>query len=121
MIGRTLILGGGETDYSFAETYLEGQKFDSVVCADSGLAAAKKLGLDVSFFMGDFDSVDKEVLAEYMEMDHQIAVMERLRRKARRKEECRQGIRKNLIYQAACMFGLARQKTVGIHKKEWRD
>lgn len=49
MIGRTLILGGGETDYSFAETYLEGQKFDSVVCADSGLAAAKKLGLDVSF------------------------------------------------------------------------
>ncbi|MCI8751282.1 MAG: thiamine diphosphokinase [Lachnospiraceae bacterium] len=68
MIGRTLILGGGETDYSFAETYLEGQKFDSVVCADSGLAAAKKLGLDVSFFMGDFDSVDKEVLAEYMEM-----------------------------------------------------
>lgn len=69
MIGRTLILGGGKIDYNFAEAYLTGQKFDSVVCADSGLAAAKKLGLDVSFFMGDFDSVDKEVLAEYMQME----------------------------------------------------
>ena len=45
-------------------------------------------------------------MAEYMEMDHQIAVMERMKRKARRKEECRQGIRKNPFYKAACMFGL---------------
>ena len=50
---------------------------------------------------------DLEQMAEYMEMDHQIAVMERLRRKERRKEGRRQGIRKNLIYKAACMFGLA--------------
>lgn len=45
-------------------------------------------------------------MAEYMEMDHQIAVMERLRRKERRKEGRRQGIRKNPFYKAACMFGL---------------
>lgn len=69
MIGRTLILGGGEIDYNFAEAYLARQKFDSVVCADSGLTAAKKLGLDVSFFMGDFDSVDKDILSEFIGMD----------------------------------------------------
>jgi len=66
MIGRTLILGGGKIDYSFAEEYLEGQKFDSIVCADSGLEAAERLGLNVSFLMGDFDSVDKNVLSGFL-------------------------------------------------------
>ncbi|MDE6615865.1 MAG: thiamine diphosphokinase [Lachnospiraceae bacterium] len=67
MAGRTLILGGGVIDYAFAKEYIKGQKFDTVVCADSGLDAAKKLGLDIDFLLGDFDSVQKDTLAQFME------------------------------------------------------
>lgn len=46
-------------------------------------------------------------MEEYMEIDTQIAVMERLKRKERREANRKQEIRKNLLYKAACMFGLA--------------
>lgn len=69
MIERTLIIGGGDIDYTFTKKYLSEQKFDSVVCADSGLDVADKLGLDVNFLMGDFDSVEKEILSKYMKKD----------------------------------------------------
>lgn len=69
MIGRTLIIGGGKIDYSFTEKYLSEQKFDSIICADSGLDAAKKLGLDVNFLIGDFDSVQNENLSEFIELN----------------------------------------------------
>lgn len=45
-------------------------------------------------------------MEEYMEMDAQIAVMERLKKRERREAGRKQGIRKNLLYRAACMFGL---------------
>ena len=67
MAGKTLILGGGTFDYAFAKEYIQGQMFDTVVCADSGLDAAKKLGLDIDFLLGDFDSVQKDTLAGFME------------------------------------------------------
>ncbi|HBA97552.1 MAG TPA: thiamine diphosphokinase [Lachnospiraceae bacterium] len=71
MIGRTLIIGGGEIDYEFTADYLSKQKFDTVVCADSGLDAADRLGLNVNFLMGDFDSVEKETLSKFLELDCQ--------------------------------------------------
>jgi len=67
MAGKTLILGGGTFDYAFAKEYIQGQMFDTVVCADSGLDAAKNLGLDIDFLLGDFDSVQKDTLAGFME------------------------------------------------------
>lgn len=65
MIGKTLIIGGGEVNIEFAKIYLQGQDISTVVCADSGLDAAYKLGLAVDYAMGDFDSVSKEVLLKY--------------------------------------------------------
>lgn len=67
MAGRVLILGGGAIDYGFAAGYLKDQEFDSVACADSGLDAAKRLGIRTDFLLGDFDSVDKETLDSFME------------------------------------------------------
>lgn len=69
MIGKTLIIGGGEIDYDFTKSYLAKQKFDTVVCADAGLDAADRLGLDVNFLMGDFDSVENETLSKFMKID----------------------------------------------------
>ena len=45
-------------------------------------------------------------MEEYMEIDTQIAVMERLKRKARREAERKRVIRKNLFYKLASVCGL---------------
>lgn len=44
-------------------------------------------------------------MEEYMEIDTQIAVMERLKRKAKR--EADRKLKWNPLYKAACMIGLA--------------
>lgn len=68
MIGRTLVFSGGRIDYDFAKEYLSQQTFDSIVCADSGLETARRLKMNVDFFMGDFDSVSCNTLEKYMKL-----------------------------------------------------
>lgn len=46
-------------------------------------------------------------MQEYIEMATQIAVMDRLKRKARREANNKLVIRKNLFYRVVCKFGLA--------------
>lgn len=65
MAKRVLLFSGGKIDLEFAAEYLQKQKFDMVVCADSGLNAAYHLGVPVDYIMGDFDSVATEVLERY--------------------------------------------------------
>lgn len=45
-------------------------------------------------------------MEEYMEIDTQIAFMERLKRKAKRESDRKCKLKKNPLYKAACMFGL---------------
>lgn len=72
--GKTLIISGGKTDMDFAKNYVGNNSFDTVVCADSGLDTAYKLGLKVDFFMGDFDSVSSEVLSSYIDKKIQNSI-----------------------------------------------
>jgi thiamine pyrophosphokinase len=61
---RVIIFTGGSIDMEF----LKKQKFekeDFIICADHGLEAARDLSLLPDLLVGDFDSVDKAVLAEY--------------------------------------------------------
>lgn len=46
-------------------------------------------------------------MTEYAEMDMQIAIMERMKRKIQRESEQQRKISRNLFYRAACLFGLA--------------
>lgn len=46
-------------------------------------------------------------MEEYMEIDNQIAFMERLKRKEQRESEHKRKLKWNPLYKAACMFGLA--------------
>ncbi len=62
---RTLIFSGGHIDTEFAKEYLAKKKFDMVICADSGLNAAYKLGVKVDCIMGDFDSVSSDIVELY--------------------------------------------------------
>ncbi len=52
-------------DLEFATEYLRTEHFDMVVCADSGLNTAYALHLPVDYILGDFDSVQQDVLQQY--------------------------------------------------------
>lgn len=53
-----------------------------------------------------YSSLTPVQMEEYMEMDTQIAIMERLKRKAKRESERKRVIRKNLFYKLASVCGL---------------
>lgn len=67
MLGKVLLITGGKVNMDFAEEYTASQEYDTVVCVDSGLNTAYRLGMPVHYFMGDFDSVSPEILKAYRE------------------------------------------------------
>lgn len=67
MLGRVLLFTGGMIQLTFVESYLKNLEYDAVICADSGLDAAYALQLPVQYALGDFDSVSKEILAQYQQ------------------------------------------------------
>lgn len=62
---NVLIISGGDLDLNWAQDWLELQSFDFVIAADSGLGYADALGVPVDFLLGDYDSVDQGLLAQY--------------------------------------------------------
>lgn len=65
--GRTVLFSGGRINLEFVSEYLKKEKFDKVVCVDSGLVGAARLGVHVDAILGDFDSVSSEVLESFKE------------------------------------------------------
>lgn len=65
---RYLVVTGGSIRLDFAKKYLEHQHFDKVIAVDLGLQSVGALGLVPDLIIGDFDSVDGEVLEEYERM-----------------------------------------------------
>lgn len=53
-----------------------------------------------------YSSLTPVQMQEYMEIDTQIAFMERLKRKSKRKSDRKRKLERNPFYKAACMFGL---------------
>ena len=53
-----------------------------------------------------YSSLTPIQMEEYMEMDTQIAIMEHLKRKAKRESEHKRVIRKNLFYKLSSVCGL---------------
>ena len=45
-------------------------------------------------------------MLEYMEMDNQLAIMDRIERKAKQKAEHMQKVARNPFYRLACMCGI---------------
>lgn len=53
-----------------------------------------------------YDALTPLQMAEYIEMDVQIAIMERLERKAQREAERQRKLSRNPFYRMACLCGL---------------
>ena len=64
---KIAILTGGSIDLEFARQYLYGYRPQVLIAVDRGMAAAKELGLTLDYVVGDYDSVDPEVLKQVQE------------------------------------------------------
>lgn len=62
---NTLIVTGGTTDEKFLKKYLSENKFDKLIAVDKGLEILSKLQIRPNYIIGDFDSVNCDVLKQY--------------------------------------------------------
>lgn len=62
---KVLIITGGNINLSFAKEYIKELDYDYLIAADKGLEAVFSLALDPDLIVGDFDSVNPEVLRRY--------------------------------------------------------
>ena len=63
-----LVVTGGKTDEAFARSFLLQESIQKIIAVDRGLETAGRLGLVPDYLVGDFDSVDPQVLAEYKKL-----------------------------------------------------
>lgn len=54
-----------------------------------------------------YSALTPDQMQEYIEIDTQIAFMERLKRKAKRELDRKSKMKRNPLYKVACMFKLA--------------
>lgn len=66
-VNKILIITGGGIDDRFLAEQVKREQYTTIIAADSGLAAADRLGLVLDFIVGDFDSVPEEILSKYRE------------------------------------------------------
>ena len=65
-IKKTVILAGAViSDYQWLQSEIN--EDDRIICADSGLHHAHTIGVIPDIIIGDFDSVDRNLLAQYRE------------------------------------------------------
>ena len=62
---NTLIVTGGTVNEEFLRKYLLQNKYNSIIAVDRGLEVLDELNIKPNFIIGDFDSVDKEILKRY--------------------------------------------------------
>ena len=67
---RCVIITGGTLDLDFAGNFMKRKAFDRVIAVDGGLKQAEDLGLVPDLIVGDFDTVDPEVLKRFRSREH---------------------------------------------------
>ena len=98
-----LVVTGGELDLAFARSFLEKESFDLVIAVDGGLKYADQLSLKPDWVVGDFDTVDKDLLKKYCP----AKIPERLS-----EESLEENLEEMQIYESAELFD--QEETVGF-------
>lgn len=62
---NALIITGGNVNKEFLQVFLKENKFEKIIAADKGLEILNKLNVKPDYIIGDFDSVNKEILEQY--------------------------------------------------------
>lgn len=72
---NTLIVTGGTIDEKFLKKYLSENKFDKLIAVDKGLEILSKLQIKPNYIIGDFDSVNCDVLEQYKNIEIPITYL----------------------------------------------
>jgi len=67
-----LIFTGGMFDLVWAREWLASKEFHYVIAADKGLLYADELNYKVDYILGDYDSVEKDLLDKYRGMNVEL-------------------------------------------------
>lgn len=60
-----LIIAGGSIDDTFVLHYMEHKQFDEIIAVDGALETAKRLSLEPTQIIGDFDTVSQDTLMQF--------------------------------------------------------
>ena len=60
-----LIITGGNIDENFLENILHKNEYNKIIAADKGLETLNKINIKPDYIIGDFDSVNKNILEQY--------------------------------------------------------
>lgn len=63
---KTLIVTGGKINIKFLREYLVKNSFQNIIAVDKGLEILAKLNILPNYIIGDFDSVNKNILKKYL-------------------------------------------------------
>lgn len=69
---NTLIVTGGKINKNFLKNHLKTNKYDIIITADKGTEELAHLEIEPQYIVGDFDSVDKNILAKYEKSNTKI-------------------------------------------------
>jgi len=69
---KILVFTGGMINLVWAKKWLDTKQFDYVIAADKGLLYADQLNCKVDYILGDYDSVDKDLLEKYRNMNVEL-------------------------------------------------
>lgn len=67
---KTLIITGGNLNKDFTKEYLKKYSFDLIIAVDRGLEVLDTLKVTPNYIIGDFDSINKEILDKYKEKNN---------------------------------------------------
>lgn len=66
------MLHGGKINKNFLKRHLNKNKYDIIIAVDKGLESLDYLKINPNYIVGDFDSINKKVLAKYEKSKIQI-------------------------------------------------
>lgn len=81
-----VIISGGSLNPAFVKTYMKSPSYDRLFVADKGLEYAKTLELIPDYVVGDFDTVNADILDEYEQKAEQSGQIVVERHPARKDE-----------------------------------
>jgi len=67
-----LVFTGGMINLVWAREWLATKQFDYIITADKGLLYADELNCKVDYILGDFDSIDTDLLEKYRSMNVEL-------------------------------------------------
>ncbi|MDE6208473.1 MAG: thiamine diphosphokinase [Lachnospiraceae bacterium] len=65
-----LIITGGDIDRKFGKDFLTEHEYEEIIAVDGGLAFAYEADINPTYIVGDFDTIDNDILRKYYSSDN---------------------------------------------------